>query len=246
MAAPRVGWVRISSKDPPLSVTARLAEERPNVESGFGGWEEVARPRKSPITTWQGSPAIRLTLPILLDGWARNVSVEGDIRDIQKMGRPVAENREPPHVRIEATGSAIPYLNKVWVISELSWGDALMNKRGNRVRQQVTLSLLEFVHDVYLTERSAANRRRRKKAAAKKKGGARAKRHVTKRSSKPKPKPKSLSFAAAVDDEFGTGEDLLTIAALELGDADRWVEIAELNGIRDPRAVTPGQVLRLP
>jgi nucleoid-associated protein YgaU len=39
---------------------------------------------------------------------------------------------------------------------------------------------------------------------------------------------------------------LLAIAARELGDADRWVELAELNGLRDPRAITPGQVIRLP
>jgi nucleoid-associated protein YgaU len=31
-----------------------------------------------------------------------------------------------------------------------------------------------------------------------------------------------------------------------LGDARRWREIADLNGIRDPRAITVGQVLRLP
>jgi nucleoid-associated protein YgaU len=33
---------------------------------------------------------------------------------------------------------------------------------------------------------------------------------------------------------------------MELGDASRWVEIAHLNGLRDPRATTPGKVIRLP
>ena len=44
----------------------------------------------------------------------------------------------------------------------------------------------------------------------------------------------------------GLGDDLLSVAARELGDADRWVEIAQLNGIRDPRTIAEGQVLRLP
>jgi hypothetical protein len=245
MAAPRVGWVRISTNDPPLSVTARLSEERPNVEAGFGGWEEVVRPRRAPITTFRAPPGLRLTLPILLDGWAAGRSVEREVSQLQQMGRPGASDGDPPRVRLDATGNAIPYLKRVWVISELAWGDALMNSAGNRVRQQVTLSLLEYVHDVYLAERSAANRRRKHKATAKTKHGARSKRRVVKRSAKPKPKPKAHALAAAADD-FGAGEDLLTIAALELGDADRWIEIAQLNGIRDPRAVAPGQVLRLP
>jgi hypothetical protein len=246
MTAPNVGWVRVFTNDPPLSVVARLAEDRPNVEAGYGGWDEVVRPRRSPITTWRASPGLRLTLPILLDGWEDDVSVEPQISRIQQMGRPVASDGDPPRVRIEATGSAIPYTGRVWVVTELAWGDALMNARGNRVRQQVTLSLLEYVRDVYLAERSAANRRKKKKATAKKRSGAKSKRIVAKRSAKPKPKAKAQAVLGSTVDEYGSGEDLLTIAARELGDADRWVEIAELNDIRDPRTVLPGQVLRLP
>jgi hypothetical protein len=244
MAAPRVGWVRVYTNDPPLSVTARLAEDRPNVEAGYGGWDEIERPRRAPLTTFKAPPGLRLTLPLMLDGWSHNRSVERDISQIQQMGRPGASDGDPPRVRLDATGSAIPYLKRVWVITEIAWGDALMNAAGNRVRQQVTLSLLEYVRDVYLAERSAANRRRKKKAVTRTRHGARSKRHVVKRSAKPKAKPKAKTLAAA--EAWGEGEDLLTIAALELGDADRWIEIAELNNIRDPRAVDPGQVLRLP
>jgi hypothetical protein len=242
MAAPRVGWVRISTNDPPLSVTARLAEERPNVEDGYGGWDEVVRPRRSPITTWRASPGLKLTLPVLLDGWADGRSVEREVAQLEQMGTPTASDGDPPRVRLEATGNAIPYLRRVWVITGLTFGDALMNKAGNRVRQQVTLSLLEYVHDVYLAERSAARRRRGKAAQPKTKAGARSKRVVARRSGKPQPKKKGR--AAALD--WGAGESLASIAARELGDAERWIEIAQLNGIRDPTAVEPGQVLRLP
>jgi hypothetical protein len=246
VTAPRVGWVRISSSDPPLSVTARLAEDRPNVEDGYGGWDEVVRPRRAPITTWRASPGLKLTLPILLDGWASDTSVERAVAQIEQMARPNASDGDPPRVKIAATGSAIPYQGRTWVITALAWGDALMNPAGNRTRQQVTLSLLEYVHDVYLAERSAANRRRKKAAAPKTKAGAKAKRHVVKRSGKPKPKPKAKAGARTTGEEWGAGEDLLAIAARELGDADRWIEIAQLNGIRDPRAINVGQVLRLP
>jgi hypothetical protein len=237
---PRVGWVRISSSDPPLSVTALLAEERPDVTDGYGGWNEIARPRRAPITTWAGSPGLKLTLPLLLDGWATGRSVERDVSQLEQMALPGASDGDPPRVRLQATGGAVPYQGRAWVVTALAFGDALMNDAGNRVRQKVTVSLLEYVYDVYLAQRSAANRRRAKAAQPKTKPGARSKRVVAKRSGKPKPKGRT----APVD--FGAGETLASIAARELGDADRWIEIAQLNGIRDPAAVAPGQVLRLP
>jgi nucleoid-associated protein YgaU len=113
-----------------------------------------------------------------------------------------------------------------------------MNDNGNRVRQAVTLTLQHFVEDVYLARRSAANRRRAKKAANKKPGAA------TKRVPVKKAKPRVTRRRGVV--AFGDGEDLLSIAARELGDADRWLEIAEANGIRDPRSLSEGQVIRLP
>jgi len=243
VATPRVGYVRISSSDPPLAVTALLSEEQPVVEDGYGGWDEVVRPRRSPITTWRASPGLKLTLPILLDGWAQNTPVEREIAQLEQMGQPVASDGDPPRLRVSAAGSAIPYTDRVWVITALAWGDALMNQAGNRVRQQVTLSLLEYVHDVYLTERSAANQRRAKAAASTTKQGARSKRVVAKASGKPKTKTKVRATATG---GFGLGESLTSIAARELGDADRWTEIADLNGIRDPQNVDVGTVLRLP
>ncbi|MCB9761856.1 MAG: LysM peptidoglycan-binding domain-containing protein [Alphaproteobacteria bacterium] len=42
------------------------------------------------------------------------------------------------------------------------------------------------------------------------------------------------------------GDTLHAIAALYFGDVRRWVDIAEHNGIDNPRVLTPGQVLRIP
>lgn len=246
-APPPLGWVRITSDDPPIQITVRLWEERPNVDEGYGGWEAVERPRRSPITTWKSAPGLKMTLPLLIDRWRSGVSVERTIDLIQQMGRPTASDGEPPQIQLNALGGHIPYQGRVWVVDSLSWGEALMNTNGNRVRQQVTLTLLEYVEDLYLTARSAANRRRVKAKQKKRRRGARSKRIVAKRSVKPRRKKKAGTLlAAGPDDDFGQGEDLLTIAARELGDADRWIEIAQLNGLRDPYAISPGQVLRLP
>src|SRR4051794_36686969 len=244
---PPVGWVRVSSTDPPLSVTARLAEDAIEI-SGYGGWQEVSRPRRRPLTTFQGQPGLHLTVPLLVDGFVRDQSVKSTIDQLTRMALPSGSDGEPPRVRIAARGSAIPYQDRTFVVADLTWGDAIMNAEGDRVRQQATLQLYEYVEDVHLTEKSAAKRRRQAANKHKVKAGAAAKRVKIKRSSRAVTKPKRSTRGAIVvgADDFGTGEDLLTIAARELGDADRWIEIAQLNGLRDPRAMTPGQEIRLP
>jgi len=243
MANPRVGKVRVSSKDPPLTFTCWLADTQVDVPSGYGGWNEVTRPWRKPITTWAAPTALHLTLPLMFDGWAEGTSVEHDLAQLVAMTEPRGANNEPPILHVFATGSAIPYTGREWVIGELQWGAALMNTHGNRVRQQVTIVLYEYVTDVYLTEHSPAKRRRVAAKTAQKQAGAQSKRVHAKAARRP---AGAHGRTTAATEPFGGGEDLLSIAARELGDADRWVEIAQLNGLRDPRAITPGQVLRLP
>jgi hypothetical protein len=241
MTAVQVGWVQISTVDPPMRVLARLSDERPNVEAGYGGWEDVARPRRPPLTTVTSLPGLRLTLPVLLDAWSTGASIEKAISDLELMGRPVASDGEPPQVKIAAAGGAVPYQGRTWVVDSLTFGDALMNERGDRVRQQVTLSLLEYVADVYLTEQSAAARQRLKAAQAKTASGAPKKRV----NAKAKPSSGGAALRATTATVIA-GETLTRLAVRELGDCTRWVEIAELNGLRDPRYVPAGLVVRLP
>nr|WP_246259729.1 LysM peptidoglycan-binding domain-containing protein [Streptomyces typhae] len=42
------------------------------------------------------------------------------------------------------------------------------------------------------------------------------------------------------------GDTLTSIAKAQLGDAGRWREIADLNVLKNPDAITPGQKLKLP
>ena len=240
-APPALGFVRISSVDPPITLTVRLGEERPDITSGYGGWDAVARPRRKPISFWQARPELRMMLSLLFDEWTSGHSIERALQQLERMATPTSADGEPPQVRVAARGGHVPYQTRTWVIANLTWGDALMNADGNRVRQAVSVELMEFVEDVYLADRSAANRQRNKRKAAKTKSGAKVKRVSVKRSTKPKITTRTRTTTASYD-----GEDLATIAALELGDAERWREIAELNGLRDPQATTTGQVIRLP
>jgi hypothetical protein len=247
-----VGWLRISSDDPPTSLLVRLSDQRPNIDSGYGGWNAVVRPRRHPYTTWAGTPVLHQTVGVVFDGYISGASVERPLAQLERLAFPSAKDNTPPRVTIATTGGAVPHQDRVWVIDNLQWGDnAVMNRRGNRIRQDVIIGLLEYVHDTLLEELSAAARQRVKAAAYVKKAGAPSKSVISALVHQaalqvPANPPARAAVSATSTSSFAQGEDLLTIAARELGDASRWVEIAQLNGIRDPRAISPGQVIRLP
>jgi hypothetical protein len=133
----------------------------------------------------------------------------------------------------------VPHTERSWVIGELTWGDALMNQHGNRTRQQLSVVLYEFVEDTYMTEKSAARRRRMK--AASHRAGAPAKRLHAKRKHHV-----VTSKTRATSSAFGEARTCSRSRRASWATLSRWVELAELNGLRDPRAITPGQVIRLP
>lgn len=235
-------FVRFQCDDPPTDLSVLLGAERPDVSSGYGGWEEVTRPKRSTVTTWAGQPARRLALSILFDNFEAGRSVEGDLRALERMALP-RPGGQPPTVKVSAPGGVIPpfYEGMTWVIDALSWGDALMNAAGNRTRQAAVVTLLQYISDDLLAVSPAKKRRakRNRKTGKTTKKGAKSKRQAS--GAKRNKGHAGRSAVVAFD-----GEDLLSVAARELGDANRWHEIAALNGIRDPRAITRAQVIRLP
>jgi hypothetical protein len=235
-------YVRFECDDPPTDLSVLLGAERPDVSSGYGGWEEVTRPKRTTVTTWAGQPARRLSLSVLFDNFVAGRSVEVDLRVLERLALP-RPGGQPPTVKVSAPGGIVPpfYEGMTWVVDALSWGDALMNAAGNRVRQAAVVTLLQYISDDLLAISPAKKRRakRNRKTGKTTKKGAKSKR---KASGAKRNKGHGARSAVVTFD----GEDLLSVAARELGDANRWHEIAALNGIRDPRAITRAQVIRLP
>lgn len=201
--------IMLASKEPPLRVIGWRGEEAPTLTEGFGGWTTIARPRRYSITDFTGLEPLKMSLPMLLDGWASNDSQEPFIRNIERMAR-IDAGRKSPSI-VEVTG-AVPYPGVSWVIESLSWGESLWSDGGFRVRQQVTLSLMQYVEDKHLAKLAKRNQRSKSNKV-----------YVVK-----------------------AGEHLGEIAARQLGDAQRWREIAELNNMRDPKSVKKGQRIRMP
>lgn len=224
-----VGWCRIRPDDSSdLVVLIELGDSYPRITQGFGGWDEVERTGRTSITHWRGHAPLALELELFFDDHDDGKSVEAEIDTLEALGgrgRKRIGGGQPPLLKVDTAG-VMPHDVQAdpdtrWVITDLEFDQesAIRNDHGNRVRQTVTVGLLQYVADDRLQDRALAMRQqlaKRKKTAKR-----------TYRAKK--------------------GDTLMSIARAKLGDAGRWREIQRLNPkIRDPRAVKAGAVIRLP
>lgn len=226
------GWARIGS-GPDLFVTVRVAGEKAgapaaNLSGGYGGWEEIQRPREDAFVEWMGHKAMKLTVPLMFDGLLADLnkepeppwgdSVERDIKVLEMMTRAQPNNNSPPILIIQS--DVVPHGGKDWVIEDIVWAmdDVRRPTDGNRTRASCVVSFLEFLTvDLLLQSR-------RKKAKGK------------------KIKTKSKKGRYIVKE----GDTTKKIARKELGSAAHHAEIASLNNIRDGNALIVGERLLLP
>ena len=149
------------------NVRAYLGEEGAKITSGYGGWEVTARPRDVAMTTWQGRGPFEMDLPLLLDALATDGSVESDCRQIERAAVPKNAASTPPVVTVKG---AVPRAGLRWVVESIDWGDALRSIwSGERVRQAVSLHLIEYQPPQLRAPRSKATPKNSKIVKAKKK-----------------------------------------------------------------------------
>lgn len=221
----QMGWVVIWAGQ--LTVYVGLGHGSPQQSGHVGGWEVVSREQRKALTSWRGREPMRTTFSVLfdtLDDPSEGQELEREIRVLEKLAGIGIGNREPPVVRFNSRG-LIPHDFKDapqnrWVVDALEWGEAIRNNRGHRIRQEATITLLEYVDDEYLEK---ARKKRDNKKSKDKCSGANKKRYTVKK-----------------------GDTLMSIAKKQYGRADCWKAIAKLNKIRDPRSLKIGKRLRLP
>jgi hypothetical protein len=81
---------------------------------------------------------------------------------------PKGSEEEPPHLIFDTAGvspwDAQTYPDQMWVIDALSWGSTVLhNGAGNRYRQDVTVTLLQFIDDQLASDQSLALRRKQRR-----------------------------------------------------------------------------------
>jgi len=143
------------------------------VVAGYGGWNKVARPRRKALTEWQGRDPMSLEIPFTIDRLADGAggAVEGSIRILEKMAGIDAGDPQPPTLRLQSYPSgliphgfgAAPHVR--WVIETLGWDreQTIINAEGQRVRQNGTITITQFVEDVHLRQLSIAGRGKARK-----------------------------------------------------------------------------------
>lgn len=153
-------YVELRSDDKTLTLQCRFAEGSPTLSGGVGGWEPVPRPGRRPLTVWRGiADPLTMTLPLLFDGYGDpaatrvgevGLSVEDEIRVLERMGGLDKDDPEPPTVSVEG---ALPHdrsraKQNRWVVSAITWGDAIRRPSdGHRVRQVAEVVLVLFTDD---------------------------------------------------------------------------------------------------
>ena len=151
-----------------LWTVALLGPEGAKMTDGFGSWEVAPVPRDVGITEWTGRKNYTMDVDLLYDGFSTHplrpsmpasfigaprlptgirfgdyrVPVEGMVQSLEKLALRLPGEDAPHSVRVFG---AVPHPEVRWVIQGLDFGDAIRDKvSGRRLRQQVTVHLLEY------------------------------------------------------------------------------------------------------
>lgn len=166
------------------SVTGTLTREGIRPTGGWAKWSNVARRQRTSQTVLEGYEPVTLEVPLILDvgveqplgpSGHRQGDIEAYVERLEWMGgrgrlfkgKPAHPGRgEPPILEIESKGSLVPlwYQNRNgeeiwWVLEDMSFGPEPVRKEsGRRTRQEVTLTLKQYVGS-FGNSRSAAAQR---------------------------------------------------------------------------------------
>lgn len=127
-----------------MTVRCLMGQEPPEITDGYGGWEVITRPRRRAMTQWTGVQPLKMRLPIVLNRFKANESIEDAIQKLQQMASPGGPWDPPPVVDIDG---AVPHARVGWVIESLEWGATERSLRHPhpRIRQEFVVNLLQHV-----------------------------------------------------------------------------------------------------
>jgi hypothetical protein len=157
------GWVRMTPEDDTdVAVRVELGDPFPQVTQGVGGWNIIDRPGRTGITHWTGHEPYGVDLELFFDD-PDGSSVEAPLACLEAMAGRGTKRKgdEPPVLKVDSAGVMPHDLHgdpgTRWVIAGIDYStdEVLVNSAGNRYRQTVTVSLLQFVADERLSSLSA-------------------------------------------------------------------------------------------
>jgi hypothetical protein len=154
-------YVTFHSLEIRLQFSVALAGPTVVVQHDPEGWQQVQRKWKYSFTEWQGAPAYELQVPVVFNqlgfnprlGSAMN-SVDWNISNLERLAEKLPDKPRTPITRVNADG-AVPHdyvhdPHRQWVVATIAWGDYTINNNRQRVRQECTVTLWEWIPDKVL------------------------------------------------------------------------------------------------
>jgi nucleoid-associated protein YgaU len=133
----RAGLPSVRLVGPGVDLALPLDSDMPDLTGGFANIEDVDRADKRPITHFTGLTTTRMTVPILLDGFADDLDQQPVLSQVLALAAPTGDP-----VTLTATGP-IPLSGHQWWIDDLALGDLARNTAGVLVRQALVLTFVE-------------------------------------------------------------------------------------------------------
>lgn len=135
-----------------LTLSVMAAETSSALTQGFGGWEEVERPKRVSMTRFKGKPLFKQDVPVLFDGWPDGGNQEVAISKLIRMSQQAGVNAPPPTIRISGP---VQRKDLTWVIENITWDTEnvireMVHGASVRMRQGATVHLMQYVDDKVL------------------------------------------------------------------------------------------------
>ena len=228
MTVPGQAFVRFVSASIEAEFTGLCGPNPPKIVDGYGGWLVVNRPRKRGTVEWEGISPLRMKIDFLLDAWAFDTkydNVNDAVETLDRMASPVKEGVPPPIVQV--TGNTVPRGRNVeWVIEELDWGDTIYNTEGDILRQEALVTLLQADAAEHLRKLSPSKKRQQKP--------------------KPRRTGQPVGHVRSGVYYWKKGDTFAKLAARFMSGPKDGPALMRFNGIRDPKTVNVGDIIRFP
>jgi len=203
--------LRLICPSPEVDISVEMGDGPSVPTAGFAGWEVTDRENGKGITERVGLQPFQQDVPIFLNGYGQDHSIERQLAEILSLGD---EGAEPFKAFGPIDRSGIKYVFG----GEPDFGEVIRDDDGDRLRQRVTLKLMEYVHPDIVKEHRKKKHRQRI----------------------------GVGQAEALSYTCQKGDTLARVARKLLGNWERWKEIGSKNGIKDPfKVLKAGRVLKL-